>query len=323
MSLHYLSRINTLSLLRSIKNLEIKRNKYKIYTKIKYGRWCRVPKFIPITSKFVEGVAYYIGDGRNKTSGGLSIVDKDISVITFFIKWLQEYFSVDKTNIKIKFRANYTEVFINRTMLKRLFDLIKPIIKEICLVDKNFASAYLRGIMAAEGTPKFNVRSCSRSVHLKMRDKNEIDYIVSLLNLLDIRSSLLYSKSDDEWLITISGVYELQKLQEINVFKLTNNKKHKFIHLMRSYKREQTKKGDVIPFYMTKINQINNLGNKITALSLAKFVKRDRTRTLNVLIKLKDDGLLNTKRLQKTGRPFVFSINEKGKRLLNNLSKGL
>jgi hypothetical protein len=96
--------------------------------------------------------------------------------------------------------------------------------------------------MAAEGLVKYDVKSASRSIHLKMMDKEEIDYILSLLKNLRIKTGLSYSKSDNGWVIIVSVVYELEKLHKLDIFKLTKIKKSKFDNLISGYKRKQTKK---------------------------------------------------------------------------------
>ena len=50
--------------------------------------WCNFPLKIPVNEEFVEGIGYYIGDGRLKTSSGLSTSNTDIETIKFFIGWL-------------------------------------------------------------------------------------------------------------------------------------------------------------------------------------------------------------------------------------------
>lgn len=314
--------INTLELLKDIKISEIKRNKSGLYIKVKWTPWCRIPEKMIIDSNFIEGVAYYIGDGRTKTKKGLSIIDVDDSAIEFFVIWLQKYFQAKKDNIKIKSNDHYKEASINRTILKKIYDSIKPIVIKLCLNNKEFASAYLRGIMAAEGSPKYHGSSGSRQVHLKMRNKSEIEYIHSLLKNLEIKSNILYSKSDNEWLVGICGVYELQKLKEIDIFKLTKSKKYKFDYMMSAYKRKQTKIGQVAPYYINKLIEFKETGEEITAPKLAKFIGRHRTRVVNVLRMLQKEGFIDAKRIKKTGRPFVFEINSKGKKLLDSFSKG-
>ncbi|MAG08416.1 hypothetical protein CMO89_03010 [Candidatus Woesearchaeota archaeon] len=174
--------------------------------------------------------------------------------------------------------------------------------------------------MAAEGFPRYNHLTSSRTVHLKMKPKEEIEYINKLFKLLNIKCSIVCSKSDNEWISCVSGQSELRKLSDFDIFKLTKERKNRFNEMIISYKREQTKIGEVTEFYLTKLKDFQE---EATAPKLARFIRRGRTRTINVLRGLQKEGLIEGKRIRKTGRPFVFEITEKGNKLLDNFSKGL
>lgn len=154
-----------------------------------------------------------------------------------------------------------------------------------------------------------------------MKPKKEIDYVHSLLKELGINSTIRYSKSDNEWIIYISGVYELEKLAKIGVFELTSNRNDRFQSLISSYRRKQTKVGGVNEYYLTKLMQFKKNCEEVTAPKLAKFVGRDRTRTIYVLRKLQKEGLIEGKRIRRTGTLFMFDVTEKGIKLLNDFSK--
>ena len=97
-------------------------------------------------------------------------------------------------------------------------------------------------------------------------------------------------------------------------------RKKRFDNIISSYKREQTKVGRVVEYYLTKFKQFKEIEKEVTAPKLAKFVGRERTRVIHVLRELEKDELLEGKRMNKTGRPFCFNIAEKGEKLLNNLT---
>ena len=172
--------------------------------------------------------------------------------------------------------------------------------------------------MAAEGSPKYNKKSNSKSVHLKMKDNEEIDYVDQLLNFLNIETNKIhYSKSDNEWIVYISSRDELEKLRKIDIFKLSKKRKEKFDYLLSDYKRRQVKKGNVIKFYLNAVNKFE----EITAPKLAKDIRRDRTRVINVLRKLQKQGFLKAYRSKRTGRAYVFSLTNKGKYYLMGFPK--
>ncbi len=301
-----------------------------------------------IDENFVKGTAYYIGDGRTKTNRGLSTVNQDSVVIKFFLKWLKEYFDIgvectkihikmnvpnfSKTRIKKEFgkmlgitsniissvklkhgakphHKILIEVCANNSLAKEKFDKLIPKVKSRCIKNKKLALAYLKGIMAAEGSPKYHKESGSRNIHLKMKNEQEIKYLGNLLNnTLGIKSSVLKVNNEEGmWLITISGYYGLNKLNEWDLFEIESRKRKRFEEIVGSYKRAQVKKGDVAEFYIEKLNYFNGKMNKrLTAPELAKLLKRDRTRTIFVLRNLERKKLIKSKRRNTTGRPFEF-----------------
>lgn len=353
--------MNVLKLLGN--NIDIKRikiNKQSLQILIKYNSLCKIPKIIELDKNFVEGFAYYIGDGRIRTNKGLSTINSDLKIIKFFINWLNKYFKVRYSNIKINIKTNTSyfsknlvkngfiefmkldldknkikvfkklgakkhhkvlyEIMVYKTVLKSIFDLLLPKVRSLCLKDNKLASAYVRGIMAAEGSPQFNIKKGIRAVRLKMKDKEEIEYINILLKNLNINSDIYYSKSDNEWLISITGVYELLKLHKINIFGLNSERKDRFDYLLSSYKRKQFKKGNVTKEYLIQLSKFIKNNKITTAPKLAEYIGRERTRVIFVLRNLQKKGLVEARRELIRGRPFVFSITEKGNELINNLS---
>jgi len=301
-----------------------------------------------IDEDFVKGVSYYIGDGRMTAPRSLSTVNQDIETIKFFIKWLQKYFKFDLQNIKIKiliaqpsfngpilkkrfserlgikykeihsvkqkykskpYHSDLVEIWANNVSARRNFDKSIPLVKKKCLKNKKLAIAYVKGIMAAEGSPKYHKKSGSRNVHLKMKDKEEIKYIGNLLNnILGIKSSILKIKTEEGmWLITISGIEEIKKLNDLNIFEIESRKRDKLKKIADSYKRVQVKKGYVKNYYIGKLKFFNNkLKKRLTAPELCKLINRDRTRTITVLRLLERKNLIKSKRKTSRGRPFEF-----------------
>jgi len=305
-----------------------------------------------IDKDFVKGVSYYIGDGRMKAPRSLSTANQNEKVIKFFLEWLKEYFKFQLKDIKIKIKTsdpNYNEeklkrefskklgigkqfihsvslkekskphhhtvidIWANNAKAKREFDSLISVVKEKCLENRGLAIEYVKGIMAAEGSPKYNIRSRSRSVHLKMKNEQEIKYLGKLLNeVIGIKSSILRVKNEEGmWLITISGFYEMNKLQELDIFEIESKKREKLRGITGSYKHAQVKKGDVDRFYMEKLEFFNKKLKKfLTAPELAKLIGRDRTRIINVLRSLEKKGLIIGNRKKSLGRAFEFSIKD-------------
>jgi len=312
--------------------------------------WPNSPMKILIDEKFIEGVGYYIGDGRMKTNRGLSTSNTDMETIKFFLYWLKKYFNARTKNIKINIflpRSNFNvisekrkwskllganissvkqkykykdyyktqiEVLYSRTITKLLLDKLLPIIKEECLTNKSFAMAYLRGIMAAEGSPRYNAKCHQRAVHLKMKDKSEVKYVFKLLQFLGLTPSFLFSKQDSEWLVSISGFSEIKELDKINVFRSHLEKKKKLKKILSNYHHQQAKKGQVKKFYLSKLFEFEGkYGKYCTAKQLSEYTRRDKTRVINVLRKLQRDKLLKGGRIMKVGTPFKFTLTKTGK----------
>ena len=315
--------------------------------------WSNFPMKIPIDEEFVAGIGYYIGDGRLKTSRGLSAVSIDLDTIKFFLNWLTKYFNADTKNIKINislprsdfnlglekrkwskllgvninsvkrkckykdYHKTLVEVCYFRTISKLTLDKLIPLIKEKCSTNKHFAAAYLRGIMAAEGSPRYNEKSHQRAIHLKMKDKTEVEYICKLLQFLDFTPDLFFSKQDKGWIASITGFYELKRSEEMNIFKLNGKRKERLKGMLSNYHHQQVKKGKVKEFYLTKLFEFEKRHGKYsTAKQLSKYLKRDKTRVVTVLRKLQKNKLLSGERIIKTGRPVRFTLTEKGREFI-------
>lgn len=343
----------------TLAELEFILQKYKIseskicknITEIKFGRnsfWTRLPIEIFIDENFIEGIGYYIGDGRMRTDKGLSSINSDIKTAKFFIKWLEKYFNIKNDTLKINIRLptenfdiNYEkdkwskllgverknitsvkkkykgkehhlpqiEICYHRKISKMVLDKLIPIIKVMCLQNKDMSAAYIRGIMAAEGSVKYNEKSHAKSIFLKMKDKTEIRYLYKLLINLGITPSFLFSKQDYEWLVLITGMIDLRKLDKIDVFRLNEKRHEKFKRIIKICQHEQVKKGFVKKFYLRKLMELEEKHGKwCTALQLSKYTNRDKSRTIDVLREFQKKGFIRGRRIRKTGRPFKFTL---------------
>ena len=316
--------------------------------------WCNFPLKIPVNEEFVEGIGYYIGDGRLKTSSGLSTSNTDIETIKFFIGWLKKYFNAKTENIRIniflprsdfnvnlekrkwsrllqvninskkrkykfkKYHKTAAEINYSRTITKLVLDKLIPIIKEKCLTDKSFATAYIKGIMTAEGSPKYNAKSHQRAIHLKMKNKIEVKYVFKLLQFLGLTPSFLFSKQDSEWLVSISSFNELKELDALNVFGSHSEKRRKLKKILSCYQRKQVKKGQVKKFYLTKLFEFEEKYKEgCTANQLSRYLNREKSRVVTVLRKLQKNGLVNGKRIMKAGKPFEFTLTRMGKEFIS------
>ncbi len=326
-------------------------------TDIKIGDnafWTNLPTKISVDEEFTEGIGYYVGDGRLKPNKGLSTTNTDVKAIKIFLNWLKKYFSVDDKDViiniylpcldfnvnsekkkwsklleaninSVKSKYEYKnhhkiliEVCYFRKIAKLILDKLGPIIKEKCLANKSLAKAYIRGIMTAEGSVKHDEKSHQKAIHLKMKNKSEVEYVFKLLQFVGLTPSFLFSKQDNEWLTTISGCDELEKLDEMDIFKSNGERRRKFKEILSDYQHRQVKKGRVKEFYLTKLLEFERKhGEYCTAKELSKYLKRSKSRVLNVLRELRESKLVIGERIIKIGKPFKFALTEKGEEFIS------
>lgn len=172
--------------------------------------------------------------------------------------------------------------------------------------------------MAAEGSVKHDEKSHQKAIHLKMKNKSEVEYVFKLLQFVGLTPSFLFSKQDNEWLTTISGCDELKKLDEMDIFKSNGERRRKFKEISSDYQHRQVKKGRVKEFYLTKLLEFERKhGEYCTAEELSKYLKRSKSRVLNVLRELRESKLVIGERIIKIGKPFKFALTEKGEEFIS------
>ena len=112
----------------------------------------------------------------------------------------------DKYVTKPKFRIS-----IGRVTIMQIFYYIEPLIKYYSSKNKSLAAAYLRGLMAGEGTVysgKLNkaLNCYTKYVRLEMKNEREVKFAGKLLKLLKIDYKLKERKDRKEhWVIYIYG----------------------------------------------------------------------------------------------------------------------
>jgi len=210
-----------------------------------------LPRNIIINNNFVEGYALYLAEGDTGLNGKtlsrkLRLTNSELDIIGFFIQWLRAYFSDADfylaiilpegqsssrdyiSNIYKIFHLDNNQVKINNGCYNKkikyrvccdnaiLIDLVlslDKIVKAESLKRKRLAAAYIRGMMAGEGTVYFNR---SRYVRIEMKNKEEINYIYRLLKILNYQCNLAFRNNrPGMWSIYI-GASQLRKFyQEI------------------------------------------------------------------------------------------------------------
>lgn len=226
-----------------------------------------LPSHILITPFFVEGYALYIAEGDTGDSGQkparkLRFTNAEPSVINFFMRWLRMHFPevsfyvcvilpaqsgfVDNTgqidlsrsrmhfsssryNKQIKYR-----VCMDNCVVLDLLLLSRETIRKAVLLDRDLACAYLRGLMAGEGTVYDNR---SRYVRLEMKNHDEIAYAKQLFELLGITYTF-HKRTTRKGMesVYIGGRQNLIQYHELVGFGAQEKRQEKLEKLVECYK---------------------------------------------------------------------------------------
>jgi hypothetical protein len=146
--------------------------------------------------------------------------------------------------IKIYGRINkrnkeYCRIRLNRSIVKWFFDNIHNILKNYIMNDKKLYIGYLRGIFAAEGCCSFDSKY-KRVITINMRSNKEMKFISNILLLLGVQNKVKWRMKDGSkmYFINIYNKQSFEKLFEIDLFNLHEEKKIDFENLIISYKKE-------------------------------------------------------------------------------------
>lgn len=201
---------------------------------------------IIIDEKFVEGYALYVAEGDTGLSGKtvpkkLRLTNANIEVVKFFVDWIKIYFpnnyfylniilppnlsvknnfpkliskklEIKINDVKIK-HDNYNKevkyrICLDSAIIISLVLSLNRLVKRLCRKDKSLAVAYIRGIMAGEGTVYFNR---GRYVRVEMKNKEEIEYVHSLLRKMEYKCKISFRKGRPGMCSIFIGAKQLEK----------------------------------------------------------------------------------------------------------------
>jgi hypothetical protein len=221
---------------------------------------------LTINPFFVEGYALYVAEGDTGYSGTkrarkLRLTNAEPGVINFFMRWLESFFpgipvylavilpshgkyehTLDKIKIcrenmifskgdynkKVKYR-----LCADNAIITDLFLAIDSNIKDFALQNEELASAYLRGLMAGEGTV-YNNRS--KYVRMEMKNPLEMEYARKLLALLGITfTSHERSNRKNMESVYIGGMKNIKRYYEIVGFGCQEERQGKLKSLLATY----------------------------------------------------------------------------------------
>jgi hypothetical protein len=226
----------------------------------------RISERIIVNPHFVEGYALYIAEGDTGYSGKsrprkLRLTNSAPPVINFFAGWAEENFpgvphyvvatlpdngtyedttgqlltakeilrfTKDRYNKKIKYRF----CIDNAMIIDLILDMEKQV-KDAVLLDNELAAAYLRGLMAGEGTV-YNNRS--KYVRLEMKNPVEIEYAKKLLAKLGITFTS-HKRSNREGMesVYIGGKENIRRYYDLVGFGCQEGRQRKLKELVEGY----------------------------------------------------------------------------------------
>jgi len=213
---HNFGRLLQICQLLDINEQELKSNIQGFYSWGSHNKPVRIPEQIEITEMFVEGYALYIAEGDTGDSGvkksrKVRFTNTNTSVINFFSGWLKQTFleipvylvifvpekqdyedtrpGINISDIRIKTsKGSYNKQIKYRLCMDNAITIdillaIRETVRSAVREDAALAAAYLRGLMAGEGTV-YNNRS--KYVRLEMKNEPEIQLAKELLTNLNI-----------------------------------------------------------------------------------------------------------------------------------------
>jgi len=215
----------------------------------------------------VEGVGLYIAEGAtSKKTNEISLSNTNFDVLKFYIKWLNHCFNVKDLNIYI---YSHNKDFNKNELIKRSLKnlnvpkinrvyyykkskqecglivcsnaILRYLLNELIIEAKNLtknnkklAYAYLRGILAGEGHVYISKKQDQHHIEVGLKNKEEIKFIMDLLNLLDIKFSK--KEKTDFTKLTICYKKNLEKLINNGGFGSNKQRTAKLIKAYNLYK---------------------------------------------------------------------------------------
>jgi len=325
----------------NISNDECFKNINYVYVGTKNSRM-NFPLKLEINSElFFEGLGLYIGEGvLTEKTNEIALSNTSAQVLQFFLKWLYNCFTIKKKDLNIyiyvplnnfnklkviekwsnllnvkeglirnvyyhkKSKEEYALIVCNKAVLRYLLNELVRNFLHFTLSNTNLSVAFLRGILAAEGSVYLNPKKNVHHVEIGMKDDEIIGLVGNILNKLGVDYS--NKEHDGVFHIIICRKENIQKLIELGGF---GSHEKRNILLEKAYdlfKQSQTRRGGALSFYLEKISQNPN----VTSRELVKVTNKSLTQIHRILKKLTDKRLVYRK--IKTNNTYVYNISEEG-----------
>ena len=216
------------------------------------------------------------------------------------------------TNVSIKRKGptsnlEYIMLYFNSIILFELMNSLQEKLKPTILENQEFNVSFLRGLFSGESGVVLNPRGRVHHVHLSNQNLELIEFVTELLNKLRIKRGKYFFESRK---FPIYGRKNFEKLIQINIFKLSTEKR---IKLQEGFKKYERNVEEGTTMELKILEQL--LTKPLGYTELSKNLKKGRsTIQFTYIPKLIEKELVIY--VGKKGRSLLFEITEKGKEFL-------
>jgi len=229
-------------------------------------------RFLSLDDLFFEGLGLWVGEGGK--SKGLYFGNTCPEILSRFLDFSREKLGIDRAEFKVtlntplfdnnttkkwsrmlkisiknftalcidpRINLEYAQLYINSIILakimKELFNAFKPII----LANEKFASAFLRGLFAAEGQVELKKSGVLFYISFSSIDENLITLIKKCFEFLKIHSGKYMPQSRK---FPIYGYRNLKRFKDLGIHTLHPEKRVRFEQGFASYRRTNVMDGE-------------------------------------------------------------------------------
>lgn len=213
------------------------------------------------------------------------------------------------TNVSIKQNGppsnwEYIQIYFNSIILYELMNSFWQKLKPIILENQGFPISFLRGLFSGESGVVLNSRGRVHHVHLSNQNMELIEFVTEILKRLGIKRGKYFPESMK---FPIYGRKNFEKLIEINIFKLSTEKKVKLEEGFQKYERN-IEEGTIMELKILEQLLTKPLGYTELSKNLKKGRSTIQSHYIPILLKKE-----LIKYVGKKGRSLLFEITEKGK----------
>jgi len=254
---------------------EVENNKIEAYVKKRPGKAghdskkVTIKRFVELDELFFEGLGLWQGEGGKDK--GIYFGNTCVELLLHFLRFIEEKLGISRkkfkvtlnvpvlnrhqdeikkewskrlgiafenfTNVCIDPRINeeYAQMYFNSIVLSELMNNLHIKLQNLILNQKEFAIAYMKGIIAAEAQVALKKWGTIAYVAVSTIDEKMIDFYKKCLEFLDISSGTYQPKGRK---FPIYGKKNLEKLRTLGLLDLHPKQKLKFENGFKNYQRE-------------------------------------------------------------------------------------